>query len=177
MEGAPTGICGTGLIEITAELLKAGIIDPSGRLSEEYFETGFPVAKKENGEIIRLFQKDIRELQLAKGAVRAGIEVLLQKMGIGYGDVKQVYLSGGFGFYLPREKAAYMGLLPEELLEKITVAGNTSLKGAEDCFFREDAGEILNQIAAGAKGISLAKEPDFQELYVKFMDFPVKERK
>ena len=49
--------------------------------------------------------------------------------------------------------------------------------GAEDCFFREDAGEILNRIAAGAKGISLAKEPDFQELYVKFMDFPVKERK
>lgn len=177
MEGAPTGICGTGLIEITAELLKAGIIDFSGKLSEEYFETGFPVAEKENGEIIRLFQKDIRELQLAKGAVRAGIEVLLKKMGIGYGDVKQVYLSGGFGFYLPREKAAYIGLLPEELLEKITGAGNTSLKGAENCFFREDAGEILNRIAAGAKGISLAKEPDFQELYVKFMDFPVKERK
>ncbi|MDE6982073.1 MAG: ASKHA domain-containing protein, partial [Lachnospiraceae bacterium] len=108
MEGAPAGICGTGLIEITAELLKAGIIDFSGRLSEEYFETGFPVAEKENGEIIRLFQKDIRELQLAKGAVRAGIEVLLKKMGIGYGDVKQVYLSGGFGFYLPREKAAYI---------------------------------------------------------------------
>ncbi len=177
MEGAPTGICGTGLIEITAELLKAGIIDFSGKLSEEYFETGFPVAEKENGEIIRLFQKDIRELQLAKGAVRAGIEVLLKKMGIGYGDVKQVYLSGGFGFYLPREKAAYIGLLPEELLEKITGAGNTSLKGAENCLFREDAGEILNRIAAGAKGISLAKEPDFQELYVKFMDFPVKERK
>lgn len=177
MDGTPTGICGTGLIEITAELLKAGIIDQTGRLSEEYFETGFPVAKKENGEIMRLFQKDIRELQLAKGAVRAGIEVLLKKMGIEYGDVKQVYLSGGFGFYLPREKAADIGLLPEELINKMTGVGNTSLKGAEDCLFREDAEEVLNKIAAGAKGISLAKEPDFQELYLKYMDFPAKERK
>lgn len=170
-DAPPLGICGTGLIEIGAELLKAGIIDGSGRLSEEYFETGFPVAKKENGEAIRLFQKDIRQLQLAKAAVRAGIEILLKKKSIGYKDVSWVYLAGGFGFYLSKEKAAAIGLLPEELLEKTVAVGNTSLRGAEYFLTREDAGEILDRLAAGAKEVSLAKEPEFQELYVRHMDF------
>lgn len=170
-DAPPVGICGTGLIEIGAELLKAGIIDGSGRLSKKYFETGFPVAKKENGEVIRLFQKDIRQLQLAKAAVRAGIEILLKKRSIGYKDVSRVYLAGGFGFYLSKEKAAAIGLLPGELLEKTIAVGNTSLRGAEYFLTREDAGEILDHLAAGVKEVSLAKEPEFQELYVRHMDF------
>ncbi|MCM1258700.1 MAG: ASKHA domain-containing protein [Roseburia sp.] len=166
---------GTGLIEIVAELLKAGIMDDTGRLGGEYFESGFPVAKGESGEMIRLFQKDIRELQLAKGAVRAGIEVLLKKSGKECKDIHRVYLAGGFGFYLSREKAAAIGLLPRELLEKTAAVGNTSLKGGECYLTREDAGETLDRLSERAREVSLAKEPRFQELYVKYMNFPSEE--
>lgn len=175
MDASPVGICGTGLIEIVAELLKAGIIGSTGRLGEEYFEHGFPVAEKESGEMIRLFQKDIRELQLAKGAVRAGIEILLEKSGMEYKDIHRVYLAGGFGFYLSREKAAAIGLLPRELLEKTVAVGNTSLKGGEYYLTREDARETLDRLSKGAREVALAKEPRFQELYLKHMNFPSEE--
>ncbi len=168
----PLGICGTGVIEIVAELLKNDLIDTSGKLAMPYFETGFPVAEKEDGEMIKIYQKDIRQLQLAKGAVRAGIQVLLEKAGIGYDGIHKVFLAGGFGYYLDGEKAAVIGLLPKELLEKTVTPGNTSLKGGERYLREEDKGDAMEEIVKKAREVVLAKEEAFERLYVKCMDFP-----
>lgn len=179
----PIGICGTGLIEIVAELLKYGIIDATGKLENLYFDRGFPVAEKQSGEMIRVYQNDIRQLQLAKGALRAGIETLMRKMGIGYDQISRVFLAGGFGYYLDKEKAAAIGLLPAELAGVAAAVGNTSLQGGERYLSEEAAEEEgrcpagygereMRRIAGRAKEISLAKEPGFKEQYLAHMSFP-----
>lgn len=87
------GICGTGVIETAAELLKLGLIDATGLLDEEYFEEGFPLAVAPDGSHIVFTQKDVREIQLAKSAVRAGVETLVRRYGVSYDEISHVYLA------------------------------------------------------------------------------------
>lgn len=167
----PVGICGTGVIEITAELLKQELIDETGLLDEEYFEEGFPVAAAAGGEYIVFTQKDVREIQLAKSAVRAGVETLIRRYGISYEEIDQVYLAGGFGFKMDREAAVTVGLFPEELKDKITAVGNSSLAGAVRAL--RDPGwltEVEGLVRASAE-VELSNDADFNELYMTHMMF------
>ena len=166
----PKGICGTGVIEAAAELYRAGIIDATGKLKDPYFPEGFPLAKTKQGEPIVLHQQDIREIQMAKAAIRAGIEILLQRSGTRPEEIGQVDLAGGFGYFLDTRKAALIGLIPEELLARTKSVGNTSLKGAQRYLLRQDSA-ALQQIKKSAREISLAQEDNFQELYLKHMAF------
>jgi uncharacterized 2Fe-2S/4Fe-4S cluster protein (DUF4445 family) len=166
----PLGICGTGVIELAAELYRNGIIDDTGLLCEKYFSDGYPVEYK-GKTAFTFLQKDIRELQLAKAAVRAGIEVLLRHYGITYEQVDRVYLAGGFGYYLDTNKAIRIGLLPEEWKVRITAVGNSSLAGAEQSARSREYVTLIEKLANKAQEVQLSLTPDFNELYLRYMSF------
>jgi uncharacterized 2Fe-2S/4Fe-4S cluster protein (DUF4445 family) len=183
----PVGICGTGVVEIVSELFKAGLMDETGLLVEEYFEEGFPIFREivekvseennnsEQSQIARndifFTQKDIRELQLAKAAIRAGIEILIKNYGITQEQIDKVYLAGGFGFNLNIDKAIHIGLLPEEFRDRIIVVGNSSLAGATTYLTESDTKERIEQILSVSEEIHLSNDDDFYELYLKYMSF------
>ncbi len=161
----PCGICGTGVIETVAELLKCGLIDETGLLADEYFDTGFPLTNEQ--EPIIFTQQDIRQFQLAKAAVRTGIEVLTKEYGITMDEIDKVYIAGGFGYHLNINKAASIGLIPPELTTKATAAGNTSLAGAVKYLGDTNASDTIQRIKNASEDIILANDSDFQELYLK----------
>ncbi|MCI6888329.1 MAG: ASKHA domain-containing protein [Lachnospiraceae bacterium] len=170
----PVGICGTGVIEITAELLRQQLIDATGRMEEAYFEEGFPIAITPEGHEISFTQKDVREMQLAKSAVRAGVETLIRRYGIGYEDIDHVYLAGGMGFQMNREAAAAIGLLPPELLGKIIAVGNSSLAGAVQALCKDTWQETMEHVVSVSREIALANDPDFNQYYMTHMMFEEK---
>ena len=166
----PEGLCGTGVIETVAELLRAGILDETGKLDDSCFREGYPLAQTKDSTWIRFTQQDVREIQMAKAAIRAGIETLLYRSNTSYDEISKVYLAGGFGYYLNVEKTAAISLLPKEFLSKTVSAGNTSLKGAL-LYLAEQKKDKLWQIQDAAKEIPLAKDERFMELYLKYMAF------
>lgn len=167
-----TGICGTGVIEVTAELLKAELLDETGVLDDDYFDDGFPLAVKKDGETIVFTEKDIREIQLAKSAIRAGFETMLKRYGAGYDDIDKLYIAGGFGYFLNAEKAAAIGMIPEELLSKCVAAGNKSLSGAIKTITEgEKAFDTLTELAEKGEEIALSTDKDFNEFYMEYMMF------
>lgn len=165
----PVGICGTGAIAIMAELLKNEWMDETGLLEDDYFDDGFPIAEDDNGEPIIFSQKDVREMQLAKAAVRAGLETLLLRYGVDYNGVDKVYLAGGFGYKMDLDKAASIGLLPQELIGKIETVGNSSLGGAREAVLQEHARDKMQQICSIAEEVSLSTDKDFNEFYMDYM--------
>ena len=169
----PVGICGTGVVEIASELFKANLVDETGLLVDEYFNDGFPIS---DNQTIIFTQKDIRELQLAKAAVRAGIEVLVKKYGITLQQIDKVYLAGGFGYKIDVEKAIHIGLLPEELRGKILVIGNSSLAGAIEYLTEPNIKEKIERILSLAEEIHLSNDDDFYDMYLKYMSFGKSDR-
>jgi len=168
---APVGICGTGVIEFTSELVKAGLVDETGRLDEKYFENGFEITKDDVGNAIKFTQKDIREIQLAKAAVRAGIETLILRYGIAYEEIDTVYLAGGFGYKINIEKAIRIGLVPKVFFEKIRAIGNSSLGGAVKYLLDRQASMKIDQILKVSSEINLSYDKDFNNLYIEHMFF------
>ncbi len=120
---------------------------------------------------IRMTQDDIRQIQLAKGAIRAGIEILLQKASVSYEDLDRVYLAGGFGTLLDPQRAAEIGLLPQKLADVCRPVGNSSLAGAMKMLLQKDADAYVEEMASGAEEVLLAGEKGFEELFLKYMDF------
>jgi uncharacterized 2Fe-2S/4Fe-4S cluster protein (DUF4445 family) len=168
---APVGICGSGVIELMSELVKAGLVDETGLLKEEYFEEGYPVAKAFDGGDIVLTQHDIREIQLAKAAVRAGIEILLRRYQTGYEDIDTVYVAGGFGYHMNINKAVEIGLLPLKLKNKVKTIGNSSLQGTHKYLTEVKAPARMEHIIKISEEIHLSKEEDFNDLYIGYMNF------
>ncbi len=163
------GICGTGVIDTVCELKKNGIIDETGLMEEPYFEDGFLLSEENGG--IRFYQKDVREIQLAKSAVRAGLETLISKYGVTYEEIDRIYIAGGFGYQMDIHKAVDIGLLPAECEEKIEAVGNTSLRGAVQCLTEEDALERMESMAEKADEVPLSNDTEFQEYYMEYMYF------
>lgn len=160
----PTGICGTGVLETVAELLRTGKIDENGTFLTE--EDSFTIV---NG--IRFSQNDIRQVQLAKAAVRAGIEILTQDYGITEDAVETVYLAGGFGYQLDEDTAIAIGMIPAEWKGRIRLLGNSSLKGAIRYGSSADGQQKVEAIQKKITEQNLANHPKFQELYVKNINF------
>lgn len=167
----PCGICGTGIIELISELLRAEIMDETGRMEDPWREQGYEIAIGNDGSSIRLYQKDVRELQLAKAAVRAGLETLLHRYGITASDVDQIYIAGGFGCQLDYEKAIHIGLFPETFAGKIHAVGNSSLGGAALLAEHPELMETAETAASLAEEVSLADDPFFQAAYMEHMTF------
>lgn len=187
--GGSAAVPGSDMVKLTAALLEQGIIDETGLLAEAYFDEGVNVtissdfafsisgansdALSTSGGGFALTQKDIRALQMAKAAVRAGIDILCEK--IAPLKVSKVYLAGGFGYYLDVNAAAAIGLLPESLRDCTQAAGNTSLVGASDMGRDLWLGRLEEDELAGRlnriESINLANEEDFERLYLSYLNF------
>ncbi len=163
-DGEPRGICGSGLVEAVAAGLDIGAILPSGRLANDAGE--FPLAGT-----VRLSQQDIRQLQLAKGAVATGLRILLQQWGAGIGDVAAIYLAGAFGNYVRPESAVRIGLLQTDPA-RIVPSGNTALLGAK-LLIGSERFPTLDL----AEHVSLAADPNFQTIFIDSLGFPQSEGK
>jgi len=181
---APIGFCGTGVLEAICELVKKELIDETGVLDDDYFDDGYEFAKSPDGDEIRIFQEDIRQIQLAKSAIRAGMETLIEESGASYDDIKNVYIAGGFGYRINLEKAVGIGLLPEELLPKMKAVGNTSLQGSVEILngFYDDEAKSLSKeqnnaikraerIVSDSKEVDLSTSKLFNEYYMEYMMF------
>lgn len=155
------GICGSGLIDLIAALLDTEQMDETGALDEDI----------ELAEGVALKQKDVRQVQLAKGAIAAGIQVLLGRAGVNVRDVEKMYIAGGFGSHLNLDSAAKIGLIPAELAEKAVVLGNASLGGAQRLLLDGDAWAQACAIAGEAECLNLAEEADFTDAFVECMMF------
>lgn len=166
--GEALGICGSGLLDIVACLLELGVIDETGALEED--ENGDAVFHIT--ETVYIDQRDIRQLQLAKAAVAAGIRRLMQSENVAYDEVSALYLAGGFGNRLRPESAVKIGMLPGELLGRIRPLGNTSLSGAEAALLDERKRESLKEIQAKCRYIELSADSAFNEVFIEEMLFP-----
>lgn len=160
------GICGTGMIDLVYELRKHQMIDEHGTYSDLYFDTGYELAGK-----VKFTQNDIREIQMAKAAIRAGVDILVKKAGIAFDEVDDCYLAGGFGTKIDITKAAGIGLIPKELEVKTIPVGNTVLAGTKEVLLGRISKDELEKIQTMADVINLAEENDFEEMYLSYMDF------
>ncbi len=193
IDDAPAcGICGSGLIDGAAALLDAGLVEPSGRFVNpeenpdkvaDHFKKrlrkgngGYEfilvnAEESDSGEDIVLTQGDLRELQLAKGAIYAGLMILLKEAGISETDLDKVLLAGAFGNYVRKESALKIGLLPQLPLDNIIAVGNAAGDGSKMAL----ASKAIRNRAAGlpekVEHLELSTRPDFQDIFVDAMAF------
>ncbi len=179
--GSPKGFCGSGLIDLVAELRRTGCIDSSGRLlppedipesMKKYFEKDsdgngiFHFNKK-----ISLTARDVRNMQLAKAAVAGGIKVLLSQRNLMVKELDGIYLAGGFGTYIDTKNAVKIGMLPDVSPEKFHVIGNASLAGASMLALHPQYRELILKIVDKIEYIELSGRNDFAEAFAEGMSF------
>ena len=176
--GAPQGICGSGLIAIAARLLKCGLLDKSGRLSGNSpliseGEDGRQIllGKSEDGKLIVLTQKDIRQLQLAKAAIRAASRMLLAVMGSKEEDIENLILAGAFGAAINPADALEIGLLPVVDIKKISLAGNAAWEGAYKALIDNAFWLEAGQLARETEHINLSGNEEFSKFFIEDMKF------
>lgn len=163
------GICGSGLIDIIANLLDWELISKDGCLEKEYVVVGKNEAS--TGEAIVITPQDVREVQLAKSAIASGIKILLQTAGLTIDEIDVLYLAGGFGNYLTTESATRIGMLPSELSHKIIPVGNASGTGAVLHLQSESFNEVLDSTLSRMEYVELSNHPDFELEFVMNMYF------
>lgn len=189
----PTGICGSGLMDLIAVLLKYGFLDTSGKLfGQEEVQHDVAAANKERlitlegkkafvvafaketeqGEAILLTQQDIREVQLAKGAMAAGISLMAEHLSIGLSEIEQVFIAGAFGNYMEPESACAIGLIPQILKDKIVPIGNAAGEGAKIAALSRWEYEHAKAFARKVEFLELASNPNFQDCFVDELEFP-----
>jgi uncharacterized 2Fe-2S/4Fe-4S cluster protein (DUF4445 family) len=186
----PKGICGSGLVDLAAVLLHAGIIDYEGlvqpglenagdvigaRVIERSGVHDFLVSGPDeslDGKPIYLRQKDIRELQLAKGAVAAGIKTLMDEMGIGVDNIDRIYLAGALGNYVHPLSAMRIGLIPRVRPDIVQSLGNAASTGASMVLLSKAYWQKANDLAHSIEHIELSTRLDFNEYFVESLNFP-----
>lgn len=168
--GVNRGIWGADMVSLLARLRQEELLDAYGTLPDRYLEKGVRIGN------VCVTGEAVRSIQLAKAAIAAGIDVVLEKMGVRANQVDRVVLAGGFGYYVKPEAARRIGLLSNQLVDKLAVGGNTALAGA--CLIgrlrlRKDgelsAEALLQNVTAGTTCINLAQETNFTECYLQHM--------
>ena len=163
-DGAAKGICGSGLVDAVAVGLQLGLINKRGRiLSDDHV---LPLTEK-----IYLTQEDIRQVQLAKGAIYAGITLLAKQLGVEIEEIQKVQLAGAFGSFLNPENACRIGLLPEALLQKIEAVGNAALSGAKMLACNKKLLPFTRNLVERTGFLELASLPSFPRIFAKAMLF------
>ena len=181
-EGKPVGICGSALFDIAAQLARTGIIEKSGKLVKKEKFTGSEKLSRrltkysgkaafEVADGVYLTQLDIRQIQLAKSAVRAGIEAMLSLNSLKPTDLDRVYIAGSFGFHLKVSSLILTGIVPASLEEKIEFAGNTSKTGGIAFLADPSLRDKIAGEAAAVRAVDLSQYPHFEEMFVKYMSF------
>ena len=183
---SPCSICGSGLIDLVSEMLHWGVIKPTGQFNvteKTPFQRRFKLYKgktafeicdgRKGGEAIFLTQNDIRQLQLATGAIRVGIQLLLNRAGISSESLSMFYVGGAFGSNIGPSQSQRIGLLPPEVpLERVQFCGNTSLAGAELVAFDSDAPISIQKLLGCCEHIDFASFPHFSTAFAESMIFP-----
>ncbi|MBR1392019.1 MAG: DUF4445 domain-containing protein [Lachnospiraceae bacterium] len=164
------GICGTGVLELVAELLDHRLVDSRGCMAETYAVEGYPLVSTKGGRIL-FTQEDLRQVQMAKAAICSGVRILLKKAGISETELTGVFLAGGFGYYMDVQKAVRVGILPKGLEKKTKATGNTSLQGCIRYATDRNAPLRMRRMIEASREINLANEPDFEVEYIANMDF------
>jgi uncharacterized 2Fe-2S/4Fe-4S cluster protein (DUF4445 family) len=189
----PKGLCGSGLVDVVAELAKIGLLDHSGRLitdeaaaelvpglvdrltkigEERVFVLHRPTPEADVTECVYLSQRDVRELQFAKAAIATGWTLLLEQLELEHGDIQQVLLAGSFGSYLSPASAIRIGLVPKLPVLRIVSAGNVAGEGAKMVLLslRERAGAeaLLKEV----EYVELSDRADFNDKFVDQLAFP-----
>ena len=184
LDALAVGICGSGYIDIIAELLRAGIIDRSGkidaslshpRIREGEYGKEFVVAfKKDAGSSadIIINEMDIENIKRAKGAIYAAAAMLIRHMELSFGDLEQIFIGGGFGTYLDMPNAIFIGLIPDLEREKYIFVGNSSLVGARQILLSHDAIMDAQEIAKKITYFELSVEPNYMDEYMASLFFP-----
>ncbi len=186
--GVPRSICGSGLIDAVAVLLELGVLDASGRFRprEDLGELPAPIISRlieidgqpafclafnapSGRPAVVLTQKDIREFQLAKGAIRAGVTVLLSKVDLKEQQLDRVLLAGAFGTYIRPQSAVRVGLLPDLPLERLQSVGNAAVSGAEMILLSRQSRERAHALAGKIRYVEIANEPSFAGIFADAM--------
>jgi uncharacterized 2Fe-2S/4Fe-4S cluster protein (DUF4445 family) len=190
-DGPPQGICGSGLIDAIAATLDAGLVDWTGLIQIERCDRfPAPLARRlvergeerilvlvppgeaaAGGEVV-LTQDDVRQVQLAKGAIAGGIRMLQHVLGVPDDALTDLMLAGGFGNYLSIRSAVRIGLIPPIPLDRIRYVGNAAALGAQLTLVSEAERARAERLARSIGHVSLATHPDFQDLFVEAMNFP-----
>jgi uncharacterized 2Fe-2S/4Fe-4S cluster protein (DUF4445 family) len=178
----PAGICGSGLMDIVAALVSHGVLSKNGRfvspeksdllpaiagrLVQREGKTVFLVTEK-----IWLTQKDVRQVQLAKGAIRAGVEFLLREAQVTASSLNKVLIAGSFGFHLTAQSLTTIGLLPPEVIGSIEFVGNTAKSGGEAFLLNRDCRREMAEVVKGISVLELANCTDFDRVFVDCLSF------
>lgn len=184
------GICGSGILDAVAQMKEAGLINKTGKLfkkdeyekkngnsklSERLFEKDnakqFLLANKSDGSHIAVTQQDIREVQLAKAAIAAGINLMLNEMNLGLSDIDEVIIAGAFGSHIDCENSKKIGLIPDIPSEKIHFLGNTAGMGASMILLSDQKRKLSEDVVREIAHLELALCKDFQDVYLAEMSF------
>lgn len=173
-DAEPEGICGSGLIDITAALVGKGIILPSGKFNyslEGEFKERLQDKKFFITDRIYLSQKDIRQIQLAKGAISAGFNMLLAQLEADEDDLKEIVIAGAFGYHLNPESIKCIGLVPKNFKGKITFVGNSSLEGARLALINGSIMKRMDNLRENIDVLELSRMESFQKYFIDALSF------
>jgi uncharacterized 2Fe-2S/4Fe-4S cluster protein (DUF4445 family) len=179
----PRGICGSGYIDIIAEMLRAGLLDKNGkiktiknkRIRDGEFGKEFIVAFKEESDTasdIIITEADIENIKRAKAAIYSACAILAKHMGIGFSRIKKFFIAGGFGTYIDVANAVTIGLLPDIDKSRFIFVGNSSLSGARAILLSYEAMKKANDIAKKITYFELSVEPGYMDEYTAALFFP-----
>lgn len=173
------GLCGSGLIDLVAGLLDAGMLDENGVLRSGQEKQGIfilvPPERGGNERGVYLTQKDIGEVQLAKAAIAAGIQMLMERLGITEDDICSVYIAGAFGNYMDPVSAGKIGLLPATLVKKVKPVGNAAGEGAKIALVNEKEMLEMDELVRKIDFVELAASADFQDYFIDELGFEMSE--
>lgn len=179
---APIGLCGSGVLDAIGELAAQGIVDKNGRFVSPDSPVGRNWARNfrtEEGKPVFhiagpvvVTQRDVRQVQLAKGAVRAGIELMLRSAGLRAEEVDHVLIAGSFGYHLRTKSLLNLGMLPPGFGDRVEYVGNTSKSGAVAFLINRDTRRDVAEIVRSVTALELANAPDFQPTFVSALSFP-----
>ena len=184
--GEAVGLCGSGLIDAMAVMLRLGAVDETGRMldidedEDEITDEARPyLFLLDDGEPafrlaenVWVAQGDVRKLQLGKGAIAAGVRILIDAYGVDYDGIDALLLAGGFGSFIRPESAARIGLIPAELLDVTRAVGNTAAQGAQAALVSVQARQRLNKLQETMEYKELSGLPEFNDAYMEAMMFP-----
>ncbi|HEX9559719.1 MAG TPA: ASKHA domain-containing protein [Candidatus Dormibacteraeota bacterium] len=179
---APLGLCGSGLVDAVAQLLTVGLLDHSGRMRSAADVPNHPLADRlievEGvrafllAEGVYLSQRDVRELQFAKGSIATGIKILMGILGVAASDLDEIYLGGSFGSYLNPESAKIIGLVPEVDVDRIIAVGNSAGEGAKIALLSYRERQVAFELPSRIEYVELSGRSDFNDAFVEVLRFP-----
>ena len=175
----PIGICGSGVLSMVRELLKSGFINKMGAIDKKCLDSNHSFIKADDSgkpfikinDNLYFTAKDIRQVQLAKGAILSGIRALIKKAGIETCDITRVCIAGQFGKYISMDSFFGVGLMPSEFEGKVEYLGNTSLTGAYMALLDKNAIEYMTEISVETEFFELSKLEEYEKIFAKALRF------